>query len=66
MKSNSLLPEEMELMREFIRFPQMFWQIGLQQYWEQQPWTNEKFMTRLNAYLDDRDKREKFVNDFFS
>lgn len=30
-------------MREFIRFPQAFWQIGLQVYWEQQPWGEEFF-----------------------
>ena len=65
LKTNSLLDEEMEVMGEFIRFPQMFWQLGIQMYWEQQPWTEKKFLGRLNSYLEDRDKREKFVDTFF-
>lgn len=64
--SNAVTDEELSLIKEFIRFPQTFWQLGIQMYWEQQPWTNESFMVRLNKYLEDREEREEFINTFFS
>ena len=57
---------EMPLIREFIRFPQVFWQIGLQVYWEQQPWGEDFFQSKLEKYLDDREEREEFINSYFS
>lgn len=57
--------DERILMREFIRFPQGFWQLGIQMYWEQQPWEDKEFMGRLKRYIEDRDEREEFVNNFF-
>ncbi len=56
---------EIPLMREFIRFPQNFWQIGLQKYWEQQPWEDEIFINKLKKYLDDCNEREEFINSYF-
>ncbi|MDU5109984.1 MAG: CotS family spore coat protein [Clostridium sp.] len=58
--------EEFRLMKGFIMFPQGFWQIGLQYYWEQQPWGEEFLMNRLNKYLRDREEREDFLEDFFN
>ena len=52
-------------MREFIRFPQAFWQIGLQVYWEQQPWGEEFFLNKLQRYLEDCDEREEFIDSYF-
>lgn len=57
--------EEIPIVREFIRFPQAFWQIGLQVYWEQQPWEDEVFVNKLEKYLDDRELREKFIDSYF-
>ena len=34
-------------------FPQSFWQIGLQYYWEQQPWNEEVFINKIIRYLED-------------
>lgn len=65
-KSSSLRDDELPLMKEFIRFPQGFWQLGIQMYWEQQPWEDRFFMQRLNKYLEDREEREEFVERFFS
>ena len=65
-KTSSLKDEELPLMKEFIRFPQAFWQLGIQMYWEQQPWEDKVFMKRLNNYLEDREEREEFVERFFS
>ena len=57
--------EEVPIIREFIRFPQAFWQIGLQVYWEQQPWGEDFFINKLEKYLDDRELREKFIDSYF-
>ena len=51
-------------MKGFIRFPQGFWQIGLQYYWEQQPWGENFLVDKLNKYLNDRNNREKFLESF--
>ncbi|WP_294374852.1 CotS family spore coat protein [uncultured Clostridium sp.] len=56
---------EFPIMREFIRFPQAFWQLGIQVYWEQQPWTEEFFLNRLQKYLEDRIEREEFIDSYF-
>lgn len=58
--------DEIPIMREFIRFPQAFWQIGLQVYWEQQPWGEDFFINKLEKYLDDCEDREKFINSYFN
>ena len=56
---------EIPLIREFIRFPQTFWQIGIQVYWEQQPWTQEILVNKLQRYLEDCEEREKFIDNYF-
>ena len=62
--THSLFDEEVKLMKGFIRFPQGFWQVGLQYYWEQQPWGEEFLVSKLNKYLKDRENREKFLKTF--
>lgn len=57
--------DELPLMREFIRFPQTFWQIGIQVYWEQQPWGEEFFVSKLQKYLNDCKEREEFIDCYF-
>lgn len=64
-KSNNIYDEELNLMKSFIRFPQEFWQRGLQCYWEQQPWGDEFLGNKILKYLDDVDKREAFLEEFF-
>lgn len=64
-KTHSIYDDELELIKGFIRFPQGFWQIGLQYYWEQQPWGEEFLVNKLNKYLRDRNNREKFIDSFF-
>lgn len=63
-KTNNITEEEMKLIIAFMRFPQGFWQIGLQYYWEQQPWGEDFLIKRLNKYLDDRQLRENFLDNF--
>lgn len=62
--THSLFDEEVKLMKGFIRFPQGFWQVGLQYYWEQQPWGEEFLVSKLNKYLKDRENRAKFLKTF--
>lgn len=57
--------KKLKLMKEFMRFPQSFWQIGLQKYWEMQPWNEELFLNKLSKYLEDRNEREYFIDSFF-
>lgn len=65
-KSNNIYPEELNLIEEFIRFPQIFWQIGIQYYWEQQPWGEEFFIEKVNKYLEDIEYREEFLDKYFN
>lgn len=57
--------KELPIVREFMRFPQEFWQIGLQVYWEQQPWGEEFFLNKLERYLEDSDEKNKFIDSYF-
>ena len=65
-KSNNVYPEELEVIEEFIRFPQVFWQVGIQYYWEQQPWGEEFFIEKINKYLEDVDYRDEFLEQYFN
>lgn len=60
-----ILDEELEVMKYFIMFPQDFWQIGLQKYWEQQPYEEEKYKDKITKYINDCDDKYKFLHDFF-
>ncbi|WP_196001664.1 CotS family spore coat protein [Clostridium sp. 1001271B_151109_B4] len=64
-KSNGLYEDEFKLIGDFIRFPQTFWQIGIQYYWEQQPWGESFFEEKINKYLEDVEYREEFLDSYF-
>ena len=64
-KAHDIQSYEIPLIREFIRFPQCFWQLGIQVYWEQQPWGEEFFINKLKKYLDDIKEREEFIDTYF-
>lgn len=57
--------EELKVMKYFIMFPQCFWQVGIQYYWEQQPWGEEFFINKLTRYLEDIEYRESFLEEYF-
>ena len=63
--TNNVFDEELSLIKEFIRFPQGFWQIGLQYYWEMQPWEESVFINRIKKYIEDIGYREEFLNEYF-
>ena len=64
MKKYRVREEHIPLMSAFIKFPQQFWQVGLQYYWERQPWDEETFMRRLLKYREDIEEREEFLKEF--
>lgn len=55
---------EIPIMSPFIKFPQQFWQIGIQYYWEEQMWTEEFFIKKLATYKEDIIDREGFLEEF--
>jgi CotS family spore coat protein len=55
---------DLPIMAAFIEFPQAFWQLGIQYYWEAQPWEEEFFIKRLNKIILDKEEREDFVSEF--
>lgn len=55
---------ELKVMKAFMLFPQDYWQVGLQYYIEKQPWTPDYFLTRLNRIIDDKEKRQIFLDAF--
>lgn len=57
-----LTKQEILIIAGFLEFPQDFWQIGLQYYWERLPWDEARFYGRLTNYIKDREMREKFIN----
>ena len=67
-KYSSIYPinqEEIEVMKYFIMFPQEFWQIGIQKYWEQQPYEEKRYMEKITGCINDFEKKHKFLHDFF-
>lgn len=60
-----LTKDEVKFIIGFLKFPQDFWQVGLQYYWEQLPWSAERFLGRLNNYLLDIDCRTKFIEKLY-
>lgn len=53
--------QELLLIAGFLEFPQDFWQVGLQYYWERLEWDESKFYGRLSNYINDRKNREEFI-----
>ncbi len=62
-KNKEVRNEEFPIMASFIEFPQAYWQLGLQYYWEQRPWEEEHFLKKLGKYEKDREFRQNFVDE---
>ncbi len=56
--------EDIEIMVAFIEFPQDYWQRGIQYYWEKKPWGEEFFINKLTKYINDIERRGKFIDEF--
>lgn len=56
--------EEIPVMCGFMEFPQDYWQVGIQYYWEKQPWGEEFFLKKLEKILEDREEKQEFIDEF--
>jgi hypothetical protein len=61
---NPIEPADKEIIAGFLEFPQDYWQVGIQYYWEKQPWGEEFFMKKLSKIIEDRDMRQDFIDEF--
>lgn len=63
-KTGGLTPEELKVMHVLLHWPQDFWQVGLQYFYEKQPWPKERFLKKLESRIDSRFERERFLKEF--
>lgn len=61
---NSVYQDDIPIMASFMEFPQDFWQVGIQYYWEKQPWGEEFFVNKLLKICQDKDEKQEFINEF--
>lgn len=61
---NPIESGDKEIMTGFLEFPQDYWQVGIQYYWEKQPWGEDFFIKKLNKIIEDRDLRQDFIDEF--
>ncbi|GAA0770778.1 CotS family spore coat protein [Clostridium subterminale] len=62
--SHRLEQDDIKIMAAFMEFPQDYWQRGIQYYWEKKMWGEDFFLRKLNAYANDREERQEFINSF--
>lgn len=63
---NEVTSEDVKVIASLLTFPQEFWQIGIQYYWENQPWKEDYFNKKLKKTLDDFEIRMEFLNLLYS
>lgn len=63
-KTGHLSREELEVMHVLLHWPQDFWQVGLQYFYEKLPWPKERFLKKLESKVDSRLQRERFLREF--
>lgn len=54
---------EINILKYFFMFPQGYWQLGIQYYWEQQPWKEEVFIGKILKYMNDIKMRAEFIEE---
>ena len=52
---------DLPIIASFIEFPQGYWQVGLQYYWEKQAWGEEYFLSKLLKIKEDSEDRQEFI-----
>lgn len=63
-ETNKVFEDDIPVMAAFIEFPQGYWQIGIQYYWEKQPWDEEFFLKKLYKIRDDVKYKKEFLKEF--
>jgi len=54
---------DIPIMAAFMEFPQDYWQLGIQYYWENKDWDEEVFISKLNKIYEDREEKHEFLHD---
>lgn len=60
----ALNPKDIPIMAAFMEFPQDYWQVGIQYYWEEQPWGEEFFLKKLKKVYEDSEEKQEFIEEF--
>lgn len=55
---------DIPIMCAFMEFPQDYWQVGIQYYWEKQPWGEDFFLKKLSKIYEDREEKQDFIDEF--
>jgi CotS family spore coat protein len=61
---NKVEGSDIPIMAAFMEFPQDYWQVGIQYYWEKQPWGEEFFLKKLRRIIEDSDEKQEFIDEF--
>ncbi|MGV8980002.1 CotS family spore coat protein [Clostridium sp.] len=62
--TNPIYKNDNEIMAAFMEFPQEYWQIGIQYYWEKKDWGEEFFLKKLQKNYEDREDKQIFIDKF--
>ncbi|MCM0649691.1 CotS family spore coat protein [Clostridium swellfunianum] len=52
------------IMAAFMEFPQDYWQLGIQYYWEGPLKSEDFFVKKLNKIYEDREEKQEFIEEF--
>jgi CotS family spore coat protein len=61
---NRITQDDIPIMAALMEFPQEYWQIGIQYYWEKQRWDEETFIKKLKKIFEDEGERQEFIEKF--
>lgn len=56
--------DDIPIMAAFMEFPQDYWQIGIQYYWEKQRWSEDFFLKKLTKICEDMGEKQEFIEKF--
>lgn len=56
--------KDITIMSAFMEFPQDYWQVGIQYYWEKQPWGEDFFVKKLKKIYEDNEEKQDFIDEF--
>lgn len=62
--ANPIFKNDNEIMAAFMEFPQEYWQIGIQYYWEKKDWGEDFFLKKLQKNYEDREDKQIFIDKF--
>jgi CotS family spore coat protein len=61
---NPIHKSDIPMMAAFMEFPQDFWQVGIQYYWEKKSWGEDFFIKKLTKICDDAEDKQEFIEEF--